>query len=179
MPDKRAKVNWLAIRTAYVVKRWTPAKISAEFGIHPTTVKTRAAKEGWTAERDRNATAGDLVATDESRKVVDAAAAERAQSDRAFTDSLQALVEAGKAKLAEIKDPAEYIMAASRLVASGQRVVLTRRIVTGTVPGQPSDFVAADDSDDDEIDNTITIVKRRLEPTRILTDANGRALVNE
>jgi hypothetical protein len=179
MPDKRATINWLAIRTAYVVKRWSPARISTEFGIHPTTVKTRAAKEGWTAERDRNATQGDQVATDESRKVVEAAAQERTQSDRAFSDSLQALIEGAKAKLEKIEDAGEYILAVSRLVTAGHRIITTKRTVQGVVNGQPSDFVPADDSGDDEIDNTIQITTRRLEPLKIATDQNGRALANE
>jgi hypothetical protein len=174
----RATANWIAIRTAYVVKGYSAQKCAAEFGINVTTVKLRASKEGWTAERNRNATHGSEVAADAARAAVDKANAERAQSDRAFTDSLQQLVEQGKAKLAEIKDPGEFVMAASRLVAAGQRVVLTRRIVTGTVPGQPSDFVAADDADD-EIDNEIKITQRRLEPLRIAVDNNGREIKSE
>ncbi|MDB5092461.1 MAG: hypothetical protein JWO85_562 [Candidatus Eremiobacteraeota bacterium] len=174
----RTKANWIAIRTAYVVKGYSAQKCATEFSVDVTTIKKRASSEGWTAERHRNTTQGGKVAEDAARDAVAKANAERQQSDRAFTDSLQALVENGKKKLEKIKDPGDYIMAASRLVAAGQRVVLTRRIVTGTVPGQPSDFVAADDADD-EIDNEIKITQRRLEPLRIAVDNNGREIKSE
>jgi hypothetical protein len=179
MPDKRAKVNWLAVRTAYVVKGYTAQKCATEFGVDVTTIRKKASSEGWTAERHANTMQGENVAVDGASEVVAAANAERVQSDRAFSEWLQSLVEGGKEQLAKITDPAENILARNRLVAAGHRIVTMKRTVQGVVPGQPSDFVLADDLPEDEIDNTITISTRRLEPVKIITDENGRALTHE
>lgn len=149
MADKKPKHNWLAIRTAYVVKRWTPAEIAKEFSVHPTTVKTRAAKEGWTAERDRNATESQEVANAESRKVVLAAA----QSHRDILTKLTKLVDDSIAEIAEIEDKGERILARQRTVTMATRIVVTGRIVAGEVPGQPS---GTGDLDAPEAPNGVT-----------------------
>jgi hypothetical protein len=63
-------INWIALRTAYIVKGWSAQKCADEFGLHPTTVKTRAAREGWAKERDRNMTDATAAATAEAREQV-------------------------------------------------------------------------------------------------------------
>ena len=70
MPAK-AKVNWLAVRTAYVVKGWSAQRCAEEFNVHHVTVKNRASKEGWTAERTRNTTRGSEVVAEVMRQAVD------------------------------------------------------------------------------------------------------------
>ena len=63
-------VNWIAIRTAYVVNGWTAQKCATEFGLNITTVSIRASKEGWTDERTRNTTNTSIATTEAMLAVV-------------------------------------------------------------------------------------------------------------
>jgi hypothetical protein len=70
-----ARHNWLAVRTAYVVKGLTAQQCADEFGINVTTIKIKASREGWTEERNRIATQGAEVVADEMRAAVQSAMA--------------------------------------------------------------------------------------------------------
>lgn len=133
MPEK-PKHNWLAIRTAYVVKGYTAEHCATEFGVHVVTVRRRASKEGWTAERSANATSGEKVAQDEARKVV----ASAAQSHRAMLAKLDKLVDDSITDIEAITDLGEKILARQRTITMATRIVVTGRIVAGELPGQPS-----------------------------------------
>lgn len=133
MPDK-PKHNWLAIRTAYVVKGYTAQQCATEFKVDVTTVRKRASKEGWTAERHANTMHGEDVAKDDARKIVAAAA----QSHREVLSKLTALVDDSITELATIEDIGERILARQRTITMATRIVVTGRIVDGNLPGQPS-----------------------------------------
>lgn len=144
MPDaKRPKHNWLAIRTAYVVKGWTPEHIGKEFGVHITTVKKRASKEGWTAERHRNATSAaevaSEVAAEAARQLALNAGKEKALTDLQIADTLRALINDSITDLKAIDDLGSKIVARNQIMLMGQRFLTVNRIVRGIVPGQPSD----------------------------------------
>lgn len=50
------KRDWVAIRIGYEAGTQSLDSIAAEQGIHPSTVRNRAAKEKWRQKRDKNAT---------------------------------------------------------------------------------------------------------------------------
>lgn len=138
-------VNWIAIRTAFVVKGWSAQKCADEFGLNPTTIKLRAAKEGWTAERTRIATASaDSVAIEIGKATQEQLRihAERAESRNSLGDRLQVLIE----KLitqAEANPTAPLVRAASesyeKLMSGHAKGVQVDRIVRALDDETPSD----------------------------------------
>lgn len=66
----KSTINWIAVRTAYVVKGWSAQTCADEFGVDVTTVKKRASAEGWTAERTRITTEGHHAVVEEMRAAV-------------------------------------------------------------------------------------------------------------
>ena len=99
----KAKVNWLAVRTAYVVKGYTAQRCAEEFQVDITTVKKRASKENWTEERHRNTTQGHLVATEDMRAIV----ADITAGHVAAADNQVRLAEKVTRKLEEFVDQIE------------------------------------------------------------------------
>jgi hypothetical protein len=51
----RSRKEWAKVRAAYIAGEGSYAEIGKRFGIPGKTVRTRAAKEKWTAARDRTA----------------------------------------------------------------------------------------------------------------------------
>jgi len=94
----KSKTNWLAIRTAYVVKGWSAARCAEEFNLHPTTIKTKAAKEEWTTERDRNATDATAVVANEIREAVQ----DQVNRHMIVTDRMVEITDALSAKYIEM-----------------------------------------------------------------------------
>lgn len=135
--------NWIAIRTAYVVTGWSAKKCAAEFKVNVTTIKLRASKENWTAERNPNPTRlggeADKAALEAARAAVANAAKERAQTDSAIAETLRTLIKDSIDDLGKIEDLGSKIVARNQIMLMGQRFLTVNRIVRGIVPGQPSD----------------------------------------
>jgi transposase-like protein len=54
---ERMAINWGAIKAEYVnFPSLTFASIAKKYGVHPVSLRSRAAKENWTAEREAKAT---------------------------------------------------------------------------------------------------------------------------
>ena len=83
-----ARYNWIAVRTAFVVKRWSYQKCADEFKLDVTTIKKRGSKERWVEQRDLAVTDGKaIVAQDllaEARATTEAATSAATEAACAF-----------------------------------------------------------------------------------------------
>ena len=140
----KEKVNWLAVRTAYIVKGYTAQRCADEFGVDVTTVKKRASKEKWTDERHRITTQGHLVATEDMRAIV----AEVSASHKAAANRQVILAELLAVKLEEAirsvdgKDVSKLrslIEAGKSLGEWTERGIISARLSDGLRPGDSSD----------------------------------------
>jgi len=140
----KAKVNWLAVRTAYVVKGYTAQRCAEEFQVDITTVKKRASKENWTEERHRNTTQGHLVATEDMRAIV----ADITAGHVAAADNQVRLAEKVTRKLEEFVDQIEVgdirtlrsiIEAGARLGEWTDKGIAASRSSRGLRPGEASE----------------------------------------
>lgn len=139
MPDE--KPNWIAIRTAYVVKGWSASKCAAEFSTPVDTIKRHASKEKWNAERHRTDTGVNKAAADaaaqEAREAVQKAAAEKAKTDRELVNLQRAAVE-DAITIRDSLTGADRLVANSAIVLMVTRAIGTGRTVDGMTHGQPS-----------------------------------------
>jgi hypothetical protein len=167
--DPKKPINWLAVRTAYVVHGYTSARCAEEFGIDATTVKKRASKEGWTTERHRNATQGAEVVSDAMRAVVTAhVVGQAARVGRALDlqdaiqEKIRELVDSGDVKtVSQIRSLVEINRTS---VEALTRLVDSDRLVRGISVGKPSDAEA--EASDDAF--TFTIDQDALEEAKKL-----------
>lgn len=154
--------TWLAIRTAFVVKRWSASKCAEEFKVDVTTIKKRASKEGWTHERNRNATAGQSVAEDEARQAVALEAERRQQLIDGLSVWVAAKIKACDDILIKITNPRSQISATRDIVEMVDRLVTT--------------FKKADQDRPLERDDELVIEQRRIETYRVAVGADGRMI---
>jgi uncharacterized protein YjcR len=162
-------VNWIAVRTAYVVRGYTSQQCADEFGIDVTTVKKRASKEGWTQERHRNATQGAEVVSEAMKAAVTAhmgGQAARVQRALDLQDAIQAkigtLIDAiDLTKPAQLRSIVEMNRTS---VESLTRLVESDRLVRGITTGKPSDgeVEQADDAFTFTIDEEALAEAKRL-----------------
>lgn len=141
----RGKINWIAVRTAYVVKGWTAQKCADEFGIDVTTVKKRASAEGWTQERHHATTNATEATTQEARAIMVAAALDlRAEHAKAL-GQLNNLLLGASEDVAACK-PGRSRAETRRACLESFKIVHTlQRSALGLVDGQSS---VADGEDD-------------------------------
>ena len=147
---RRGTINWLTIRTAYVVKGWSAKDCAAEFHVDVTTIKKRASKEKWTDERHRNATAGAEVVAEELRDAVVLELREHAKRVERALRLGDALVEKLESALAAVpvgdaRALRTVVEQFSRYMDALSRGVNADRLVRGVRDGAPSDAGAADD----------------------------------
>lgn len=132
-----AKV-WMQIRTAYVVRGWSAQKCAEEFNVHATTIKTRAAKEGWTQERDRVATDATGAATDALKgaaaEVLTALRSQHAELVQRMHTILDGIAE----DIAAMKPGRSRIEARRAAAEAGKVVLTTSRLVLGMTDGVSS-----------------------------------------
>jgi uncharacterized protein YjcR len=170
MPRNPKKpINWLAVRTAYVVHGYSAQRCADEFGINPTTVKKKASEEGWTTERTRYATDGATVVAEEMRAVVSAhLRGQAARVGRALN-----LQDAIQEKIGTLIDSVDLtkpgqlraIVEMNRTsVESLTRLVESDRLVRGITSGKPSD------GEIEQVDDafTFTIDEEALEEAKKL-----------
>ena len=159
------KINWIAIRTAYVVKGWSAQKCADEFEVNPTTIRVKASKEGWTAERNRNTTDATAAVVEDMRAVVAADLdAHRRVTDRMVTvselalneiEQLFRLIPSAFDKATVGKDPLAVYLARSKvlrsLVETGAKLeewaagsITTGRLVRGMKVGESSEAADAE-----------------------------------
>jgi hypothetical protein len=131
-------INWLAIRTAYIVKGWSAQKCANEFGVDPTTIKKRASKEGWTTERHQNTTAAVEAATTEAKRLVEEAFAE----DRDYAARMLQIASDVEEDLAATKAGRGRIEARRSAVETMDRALRASRLVKGLKDGQASEGTA-------------------------------------
>jgi hypothetical protein len=142
--DARKK---MAVRTAYIVQRMTSEECSEAFDVHPTTVKTWASKEGWTAERDRRTTDATGVVVDELHNAVAEACANHIKASDRILETVTILAD----KLVELVklEPTEDNKSGARylrsLIESGKslgemadKVIGIGRLSRGLRPGDAS-----------------------------------------
>ncbi len=162
MANRKDDKTWLAIRTAYIVKRWSAQKCAECFHVDATTIRKRASKEGWTRERHRNATASRSVAEEETRNVVRDESARRQQLMDALIVWAAKQIQDSEADLALIKIPRSRISARRDIMEMVDRFVKTGKL--------------ADEDRPTERDDEMIIEQRRLEPMKIAVGQDGRAL---
>jgi hypothetical protein len=139
------KVNWIALRTAYVVKGWTLEQCAQEFSVNPTTVRTRAAKEGWRAERDRNLANATKAATEQATNLVTTAAIELRSEHAKAVAQLNALLDGSAEDVASCK-PGRSRAETRRACFESFKIALgLQRTVLGITDGQSSVADAEDD----------------------------------
>lgn len=132
----RGRVNWIQVRTAYLIQGWSMAKCAEEFGIDPTTVRKKAAAEGWTQQRRDGVTAADLIATNE---VAIAVATSRAEFQAGLNRQLSgmfALLVDGAADIAAAKPGRARAETRRAVIESYALVAKTGRENMGLQPGQ-------------------------------------------
>ena len=141
---RQSTVNWLAIRTAYVVKGMSAQQCADEFKIDRATIARRASKEGWTAERHSNVTAGSDVVTNEMREVVAsiaaghvAAADQQVRLAQAVADKLEEAI--AKVDPRDIRTLRSIIEAGARLGEWTDKGISSSRASRGLRPGEASD----------------------------------------
>lgn len=137
MPPR--SVNWIAIRTAYVVKGWSAQKCADEFSVDPTTIRKRASKEAWTAERHKNTTAAATVATETARAIVAEIAASATASHLAAADEMLAIARGSLADLKDITNARTRIAARKDAIEGFERALRSHRLILGLREGQASD----------------------------------------
>jgi len=158
----RSKVNWLAIRTAYVVQQWTAERCAKEFGLDPTTIRKRASKEGWTQERHRLNTHAEDVADEAVQKAVnDAARKQQMVLDGLILWSAQFIRDSNN-DLGLIKNPYSRVRARRDVIEMIGTFAKTHQIANIDRP--------------QERDDTLTIVQQRVEPYKIAVGEDGRAI---
>ena len=145
----KSRVNWLAVRTAYVVKGYTAQRCADEFEIDITTVKKRASKEGWTGERHRNTTQGHQVATEAMLTIVAdvaashvAAAEQQVRLAQAVAIKLDQAIQ--EADASDIKHLRSIIEAGARLGEWMDKSISASRSSRGLRPGEASEGNAKD-----------------------------------
>lgn len=176
MANRKDDKTWLAIRTAYIVKRWSAQKCADEFHIDVTTIKKRASKEGWTKERHfkgHQVRTGSDTAEEETRKAVrDVATRQQELADMMIAwvanhikDSAQDLQQMTTTSK---KDSDKIAAARSRISARRDMVEMVDRFVkTGKIAGEDRPA---------ERDDELIIEQRRLEPLKIAVGQDGRAI---
>ena len=173
MANRKDDKTWLAIRTAYIVKRWSAQKCADEFHVDVTTIKKRASKEGWARERHRNATAGQSVAEEETRIAVRDVAAKQQQLADMMIAWVAGHIKASERDLEQMtttskSDSAKIAAARSRISARRDMVEMVDRFVkTGKIAGEDRPT---------ERDDELIIEQRRLEPLKIAVGQDGRAI---
>ncbi len=136
-------VNWIAIRTAYVVKGWTAQKCAEEFTVSRPTISARASKEGWLAERNRNLTEStNSVIQSQVREAVQDAIGNHGALSGSVSDLVKRVVDAA--------DPREFIGRSGReglkaLVDACRAAIQLDREVHGLKVGDASSGQAAAD----------------------------------
>ncbi len=129
------KINWIAVRTAYVVKGYSAQKCADEFHIDPTTVKKRASAEGWTKERHRLATHATTVAEDEAREQVAQAGAKLREEHAEIVGKVHRFLDGIDDDLAAIKPGRGRIEARKAAAEAAEKVLKTSRLVLGISEG--------------------------------------------
>lgn len=155
----------MQIRTAYVVKGWSADKCGEEFGIHPTTIKTWASKEGWTTERDRNATmATDVVAEDLRKAIEDELAlqAERADRINRVGDAIGAKLEMAVSVIADtdLRGLRSITETFSKWAEGQAKGFGSARLVRGLGPTDAS-VDRAEEDDERRVDQAVLVVRER------------------
>lgn len=131
----RAKINWIAIRTAYVVKGWSAEQCSQEFGVDRTTISKRASKEGWTQERHRNTTDATRAVTEDARAIV----AEARETHLDFMAWVRDQIKGSEEDLVQITSARSRIEARRQIAAMAKDYVQIEREVMGRKTGEASD----------------------------------------
>lgn len=165
MANRKDDKTWLAIRTAYIVKRWSAQKCADEFHIHVTTIKKRASEEGWTKERHfkgHQVRTGSDTAEEETRTLIRDESARRQQLMDALIVWAAKQIQDSEADLALIKIPRSRISARRDIMEMVDRFVKTGKL--------------ADEDRPTERDDELIIEQRRLEPMKIAVGQDGRAL---
>lgn len=140
------RINWIAVRTAYVVKGWSASKCAEEFNIDPTTIKKRASTEGWTAERHRLSTEATAVAT-EDIKSGSIAAINAVREDHAIlVRRMHTILDGIDEDIAAIKPGRSRIEARKAGAETFGTVLKSSRLVLGIRDGDAS--IALEQSDD-------------------------------
>lgn len=168
MANRKDEKLRMAVRTAYVVKRWSAQRCAKEFGIHETTIKTWASKEGWAKERDSIATDGREAATQEIRKTIRLEADKRQELIDGLGISAAARIQKAAAaidRISPVKHPRMYVAATRDLVEMVDRLMKAIKVAGEDVPS--------------ERDDQIEIIQRRVEPYRIAVNENGRPVMGE
>lgn len=136
--------RWMACRTAYITNGLSAAQCAERFGFHVTTIKTRAAKEGWTKERDRNTTNATGVVTDELRKAAENETREHTARVERFLGQIDRLMdrfEAASSTVAvnDLKGFRSLAETMNRVAESLQKGETVHRTVGAIAETQPSD----------------------------------------
>ena len=135
MPNR---INWIAVRTAYVVKGWSAQKCAEEFGINPTTIKIKASNEGWTEERNRLQTDATAEATKEIKAGAVAAINDIRRDHASLVSRMHSLLDGVEGDI-EAAKPGRGRIEARKLAAEAYQMVLkSSRLVLGIRDGDAS-----------------------------------------
>lgn len=162
MGNRKGDKTWLAIRTAFIVKRWSAQKCADEFHVDVTTIKKRASKEGWARERHRNATAGHSVAEEEIRQAVRLEADKRQELLDALALRADSRIKVAETALDKIRNPRSIVSATRDYVEMVDRLMKAIKAAGEDLPI--------------ERDDTLIIETRRLEPVKVAVGEDGRLI---
>jgi hypothetical protein len=169
--------NWIAVRTAYIVNRWPAQRCAEHFDMDVTTIRKRASKEGWTAERHALTTSADRVAIERAREHVDSIAASHVDATNrviALADRIADRVDAALDKLERDESGDDFatlrrvVEVFDRYADGVSKALAVNREVRGLRSG--------DASEKDENRAGIRIERRILTPEKIPIDEEGRAV---